>query len=207
MSADAPAYARATVTAYEVYAARAIASWARARRPSAWLIRFAARLPAQGRVLDYGCGIGTDLTWLRARGFLVEGLDASRRFVAEARRRCPGVAVARAWFETVALPAAAYDGIWCQAALMHVPPEGMPAQLEKLRRALKPGGWLGLTLAWGRSRRVLDADWIPGRYVASYTKAEALAWLRSWTRMESRVAVHDGRGGRWVQLLASPGGG
>ena len=196
-------YAEATVAAYELYAAKAIASWERLRVPSRWLTAFAALLPAGGRVLDYGCGIGTEMRWLLARGFRVDGVDGSRAFVREARRRCPGERVVQGLFDAVPLAAGAYDGVWCQAALMHVPPERLPEQLEKLRRALRPQGWLGLTLAWGRRRGVLDQDWIPGRYWAGYSKRDVQAMLGNWRVRELRVMQNDGRVGRWVKVLAA----
>lgn len=204
LSANSPraSLTEATLAAYRLYAAKTIASWERQRRPSRLLQAFARLLPAGGRVLDYGCGIGTDLAWLSRRGFRVEGIDGTPDFVREARRRCPQAQVAQARFEDAALPPAAYDGIWCQAALMHVPPEVLVHELRKLRAALRPDGLLGLTLAWGRAKRILTRDWIPGRYVAAYAKAEAAALFAEWRLRRLGVATHDGRQGRWVHILA-----
>ena len=196
-------YAEETLRAYERYASAAIASWARQRRVPALLRRFVRRLSRGASVLDYGCGIGTDLAWMRARGLRVEGIDGTRAFVEEGRRRCPGAPIRHARFETATLGTARYDGIWCRAALIHVPPEVLREQLATLRRALRPGGWLAITLAWGRSRAFLNHDWIPGRYVAAYSKAEVSAYFRAWTVQELRVTHDEGRQGRWVQVLAS----
>lgn len=192
-----------TLAAYARHAAVAIADWRRIRRPSQLLRRFAAALPPRARVLDYGCGIGLELAWLRRHGFQVEGVDGTPAFIEEARRRNPGVQLISARFETWPMPAGRYDGIWCQAALIHVPPDELRRQLAKLRRALRPGGWLGLTLAWGRVRGPIPRDWIPGRYLAAYSKPEVAALVNDWTVRELSVTSHDGRHGRWIQLLAS----
>jgi SAM-dependent methyltransferase len=165
------------------------------------LRRFAQRLPPHARVLDYGCGIGTDLAWLAHQGCRVEGLDGTRVFAREARRRCPAAIIRQERFETAALAPAAYDGIWCCAALIHVPPQELRRQLAKLRHALQPGGRLGLTLAWGRARAFTQRDWIPGRYLAAYSKSEARAFLRGWRVEEIRVISGGGRRGRWIQML------
>ncbi len=197
-----PTYADRTVTAYRRHAAAAIANWSRYSRPSEFLRRFARRLPPSGRVLDYGCGIGTDLAWLSAQGFQVDGIDGTPEFVAEARRRVPGATLQLARFESVELPQGDYAAVWCRAALLHVPPDELARQLAKLRRALAPGGWLGLTLSWGRTQAYTRQDWIPGRYVGSYAKAAAAGFLRAWRVEELRVVNFDGRQGRWIQALA-----
>ena len=200
----AAAYAERTIAAYRVHAGEALRSWARARTPSRFLRRFAGLLPPGGQLLDYGCGIGTDLAWLSRRGFRVEGIDGTLEFVDETRRRCPGAPVRHARFETVRLQEGAYDGIWSNAALIHVPPEELAEQLEKLRRALRPGGWLALTLAWGRAKGFLRGDWIPGRYVAGFRRGEALKMLDGWAALSVKVVSGESRRGRWIQILAQP---
>lgn len=197
-------YAERTIAAYRVHAGEAIRSWAKARTPSRFLRRFAGLLPPGGRVLDYGCGIGTDLAWLRRKGFQVEGIDGTLEFVEEARRRCPGAGIRHARFEGVRLQPGAYDGIWCSAALIHVPPEALAEQLGKLRAALKAGGRLGLTLAWGRKAGFIRGDWIPGRYVAGFRRDQAMERLGGWVVQSVSVVSGESRRGRWIQIFAQP---
>lgn len=197
------AYAERTIAAYRVHAEKAIREWGRRRQPSRFLKRFANALPRGGRVLDYGCGAGEEMAWLRGRGFRVEGVEGTLEFLLAARRRCPGVRILHARFERVPLPPARYDGIWCNAALIHVPPPELARQLEKLKTALRPGGLLGLTLCWGRGKRFLRGDWIPGRYLAGYTKPEITALLTGWEIRRLKTVTGDGRGGRWIQFLGS----
>ena len=198
------AYADQTLDAYSRHAGAASAEWARLR-VSRFHRRFARLLPSGGRVLDYGCGTGQDMAWLLRSGFSVDGIDGTQEFVEEAKRRCPSASIRVERFESVTLPQDHYDGVWCQAALIHVPPDVLVGQLAKLRMSLKPRGVLGLSLPWGRAKKIFDQGWLPGRYVASYTKAEAMETLRGWALEDLRVATHDGRRGRWVQLLARPG--
>lgn len=197
-------YAERTIAAYRVHAEKAAGNWGRKKwKPSKFLRRFAAALPAGGRVLDYGCGTGVEMAWLKEQGFQVEGIDGTLEFVLEARARCPGAQVVHGRFETARLEAGRYDGIWCNAALIHVPPLEAVRQLEKLKAALRPGGLLGLTLAWGRIRGFLRRDWIPGRYLAAYSKLEAGELMKGWKVRWSGVVARDGRAGRWIQFLAS----
>jgi SAM-dependent methyltransferase len=46
-----------------------------ADRPSPWVCRFAALIPAGGRVLDLACGRGRHALYLAARGYFVEAVD------------------------------------------------------------------------------------------------------------------------------------
>ena len=209
MMSETKGYADRTIAAYRVHAGKASRNWARSgRRPSLFLRRFASELAAAHQrrgasILDYGCGTGVEAAWLRSRGFHVEGVDGTLEFVLEARRRCPGARIQHARFEGVPLPQQAYDAVWCNAALIHVPPEELRRQLEKLKQSVKSGGLLGLTLAWGRAKRFFPKDWIPGRYLAAYSKREAEALLRGWKLKSAAVASGDGRSGRWIQILAS----
>lgn len=196
------AYAERTIAAYRVHARKAIRNWARMRVPSRFLREFAGALATGKRVVDFGCGIGAELAWLRREGFAAEGLDGTLEFVQQARRRCPGARVRHARFEAAPLPEGRYDGIWCNAALMHVPPAQFLAQMERIRRALRPGGVLGLTLAWGRRKGFIRGDWIPGRYFAAYTKPEVYRLLRGWSVRRMKVIGRGSRQGRWIQILA-----
>jgi len=195
------AYADRTIAAYRWRAKEAIANWSR-HKPSAFLRRFVKAVGSGSWVLDYGCGVGTELAWMRRNRLQAEGMDGTLEFVREARRRSPGALIRFARFETMELPAGAYDGIWCNAALIHVPPAVFRRQLEKLHAGLKPGGLLGLTLAWGRTKGFTRGDWISGRYFASYTKAEVEPFFAGWTVRQINLVSNNSRKGRWIEILA-----
>ncbi len=142
------------------------------------------------------------MNWMRREGLIVEGVEGTLEFVKQARRRSPQSRIIHTRFENTILPEREYDGIWCNAALIHVPPAVLREQLKKLRAALKPDGLLGLTLTWGRRKGFTQRDWIPGRYVAGYQKAEAKRLLKGWTVPEVKVLSKDGRQGRWIQIVA-----
>ena len=200
--AEYKAYAERTIAAYRWKAGEAIANWRTFKRPARFLKSFAKALPKRGSVLDYGCGIGGDIAWLLSQKLQVEGIDGVLEFVDEARKRNPGARVAHARFERIELAPARYDGIWANASLIHVPAEELVNQIKKLKKALKPGGVLGITLAWGSARGFLEDDWIPGRYVVGYSKEKAAWFFRQWDVKELNVTSNSVRKGRWIEVLA-----
>jgi SAM-dependent methyltransferase len=58
--------------------------------PSAWVVRWADRIPAGGRVLDVACGSGRHARFLAARGHAVEAVDRDPAAVA-ALAGVPGI--------------------------------------------------------------------------------------------------------------------
>src|SRR5690349_9687931 len=45
------------------------------KTPADWVVRWADRVPAQGRVLDLACGSGRHARFFAARGCIVEAVD------------------------------------------------------------------------------------------------------------------------------------
>jgi SAM-dependent methyltransferase len=92
-------------------------------------------------ILDFGCGPGRDLVTLTALGHRAVGLEGTPQFVAMARAasRCE---VWQQDFLHLALPVQAFDGIFANASLFHVPTQELPRVLGELRATLKPGGVL-----------------------------------------------------------------
>jgi SAM-dependent methyltransferase len=102
-----------------------------------------------GRALDLGCGHGRNAIFLARQGFSVEGVDYSQRAVDWARERVDeaGVAVAlmcQSVFD-LALEDGAYDLVYDSGCFHHMPPHRRSAYVDLVARALKPGGWFGLT--------------------------------------------------------------
>ena len=107
---------------------------------------YAALLDALGnrtalRLLDFGCGPGRDLVALTALGHVVTGLDGAPAFVHMARANSGCVVLEQSFF-ALALGAGAFDGVFANASLFHVPRAVLPRVLAQLFRSLVPGGAL-----------------------------------------------------------------
>lgn len=108
-------------------------------RRKLWLRRWnrlRAHLPAGGRILDVGAGIGQFLS-LSGEGWEVDGTELSpvaRRIASERW----GISLREGQLEDLRLPDAAYDVVTLFHVLEHVPQPG--TTLREILRILKPGG-------------------------------------------------------------------
>ncbi len=108
-------------------------------------------LPAPcARLVDIGCGNGAQTLALAGHAERLTGVDIDERFVAEFRRevaarglggRLDAVVAAG---DAVPLPDGCADAVTCFTVLEHVPDER--AALAEMRRLLRPGGRLVLTV-------------------------------------------------------------
>jgi ubiquinone/menaquinone biosynthesis C-methylase UbiE len=108
---------------------------------------------------DIGTGSGRDTQWLSMQGFPTEGFDASDGMLDEARRAYPHCQFNRATLPGLdEIPSAEYTNVFCSAVLMHVPREELLASAMGLRRILRPGGRLLLSLRSSRSLEEREPD-------------------------------------------------
>jgi SAM-dependent methyltransferase len=116
----------------EAYAGREITS------RKARLAAFLALLPNGARILELGCGAGGDTAEMLARGFDVRATDGSPEMAAVAAKRL-GRRVETLLFHELD-DVEAYDAVWANACLLHVPRDQLAHVLSLIWRALKPGG-------------------------------------------------------------------
>lgn len=103
------------------------------------------RTPPGGTVLDAACGTGPYIGMLRDAGLTVVGADQSAGMLTRAKQKHPSVAFVQTGLQELTFDGA-FDAAVCVDAIEHVPPEEWPLVLGNLRRALRPGGHLYLTV-------------------------------------------------------------
>ena len=164
---------------------------------------FGARLPPAATVADLGCGPAFDAASFARDGHRVAGLDRSAGMLATAARVLPGRLV-QADLRRLPLACACLDGIWCSAALLHVPEEQTPAVLQEFRRVLRPGGHLALATARGEGARCEPVSYAPGvQRWFFYRPAERLC-DELIAALFQVVTVTEGETARpWVKILAA----
>jgi ubiquinone/menaquinone biosynthesis C-methylase UbiE len=98
-----------------------------------------------GTVLDAACGTGKYFAMVLDAGRRVVGTDQSTGMLAKARARFPAVPLERVGLQELAFDAE-FDAVMCIDAMENIPPEDWPQVVGNLRRALRPGGHLYLTV-------------------------------------------------------------
>lgn len=109
------------------------------------------------RILDLGCGPGRDLRAFREMGHEPIGLDAAAR-ICEMAREWSGCEVWQQDFLDLHLPDGAFDGVFANASLFHVPNRDIERVLAELRRTLAPGGVLLVSNPRGQNQEGWQVD-------------------------------------------------
>jgi SAM-dependent methyltransferase len=143
--------------------------------PSAWVVRFAARLTPGSRVLDVACGHGRNARWLAQRGCRVTGVDVDASCAASLAA-VPGTEFVLADLETGSWPFV--DGRFDAVIVVHYLHRPL---LPKLAAALAPGGLLIYeTFARGNERfgRPRNPDFLlqPRELVTAFAPLRILAF-------------------------------
>ena len=175
---------------------------------TAFIDRLVATCPPNGLVLDAPCGTGQYFARLRDAGRRVVGIDQSTGMLGQARRRGLAERLEQIGLQEMAFDAE-FDGAMTIDAMENVPPEDWPLVIGNLRRAVKPGAHLYMTVeevddaeieaAWDLNRErglpavrgeVIDGDtagyhYYPGRdRVREWLTAEGLELLDEATDQE-----------------------
>ena len=173
------------------YAGREIAKHTR-------LTRFLALLPPGAKVLELGCGAGAASAEMIARGFDVEPTDGSPEMAAEASRRLDRPVETLLFHDLDMVEA--YDGVWANACLLHVPRPELARVLTLIWRALKASGHFYASFKAGEE----DGRDTLNRYY-NYPSPE---WLRAtyagagrWSSLSIETGEVRGFDNEWAEML------
>jgi len=125
------------------------------------------------RILELGCGHGRDAAWFEAHGADVVAADLSAGMLAETRLRVTGPVVQ---LDMRALPfwGSVFDGVWSNAAILHLPKSSVPDILGEVRRILKPGGvfFVSIQVGEGETWEAVSYGQPVARLFSRYAPAE-----------------------------------
>ena len=180
----------------EAYAKRTFTS------RQARLMAFLAQLPPGASILELGCGAGGDTAEMLARGFEVRATDGSPEMAVVASKHL-GRTVETLLFHDLD-EVDAYDAVWANACLLHVPRTELANVLARIWRALKAEGvfYASYKEGDGDGRDTLDRyynypsqDWLRATYAdagrwnsLSVETGEVIGFDNQWAKMLFVVA-------------------
>jgi cyclopropane fatty-acyl-phospholipid synthase-like methyltransferase len=124
-----------------------------------WCRELVDRLAPGARVVELGCGGGTEETRLLASRARVTAVDASAEQIRRARMRLPGVELLHADFTELELAPGSVDAVASFYVLNHLPRELLPGVFERVSAWLVPGG-LFLTTLGASDTPGWTGDWL-----------------------------------------------
>ncbi len=159
------------------------------------------------RVLDAGCGSGPLSAALRAKGAIVAGFDSSPAMVALARQRLGQEADLQVADLSKPLPYddGAFDDVVVSLVLHYL--QDWTAPLAELRRVLKPGGRLLLSVNHPRILESSDPDadyFSVTQYSEEYTFDGQRAVLTYWHRPLHAMSDAFTDGGFRISVISEP---
>jgi ubiquinone/menaquinone biosynthesis C-methylase UbiE len=168
------------------------------------LERFIELVGTSAHVLDLGCGTGRDVVFMQSHGLQVAGADFSMGMLTEAKA-CGAVRLVQMDMIRIGFADACFQGVWCNASLLHLPKQSVPLVLAEIQRVLVPKGVLFVAVQEGATEGYEPNPYAQSsleRFFARYTQDEIQSMLResSFTLIES--AVLDAGKKRWVHVYS-----
>jgi ubiquinone/menaquinone biosynthesis C-methylase UbiE len=184
------------------------------RPRDAWLERLLERLPAHAAVLELGAGSGVPTAAaMVGRGHRYTGIDISSEQLKVARGLVPDATFVQADFCSISFEAQSFDAVVALYSLTHIRRENYAALLARIRRWLKPDGWVLASFGTTDSAGWLEEDFLGfggSSWTNSYdvpTTVDLLhdAGFRSDSGAVGVVEQREDWGvERWLFVLAQP---
>jgi SAM-dependent methyltransferase len=170
------------------------------------MLRLAGNVSSR-RILDAGCGSGPLSAALRAKGAVVTGFDVSAAMVDLARQRLGEDADLHVADLSAPLPFAdaEFDDVVASLVLHYL--EDWSGPLAELRRVLKPGGRLMLSVNHPAAYAIVypKADYFAlTKYSEDYIMDDQTVWLTFWHRPLHAMADAFAAAGLRIATISEP---
>lgn len=115
---------------------------------------FFEHLPGK-RILDMGCGVGTNSSFMAQEGYNVLGVDASEKMLENARKLYPGLTFEQHDILKLPYPDQSFDGIVLAYVIEHFNSAGLAQLKIEISRLLVDDGLLYITSHEGNSEEIV----------------------------------------------------
>lgn len=169
------------------------------------LEKFIALVGTSARVLDLGCGAGRDAMFLQSRGLNVIGADFSLGMLREAKT-IGALNLTQMDMLYTGFAAASFQGVWCNAVLLHLPKSTAPDALKEMRRLIAPRGVLFLSVQEGAREDYEPNPYAQSsleRFFARYSQSEVEALLDRGSFQLLEMLRSEVNPKRWLHFFAS----
>ncbi len=162
--------------------------------------RFLTRLPAEARILDFGCGSGRDTKAFLEQGYRVDAIDGSEE-LCKLASEYTGIQVRHMFFQELSA-VSEYDGIWACSSILHLAREELSDVIRKMITALKPNGIIYTSFKYGTFEGERN-----GRYFTDMTEETFADFINTMneSQIEEEWVSADVRPGRseekWLNLI------
>lgn len=164
--------------------------------------RFLELLDPGASILELGAGAGQGAVYVAAKGFSVTAMDLSPANVELATAR--GIDAHVGDFTDPEFFMGEFDGIFAMNSLLHVPKDRFQQVLATIRRSLRIGGVVSITVYGGINHEgVFDDEWTePARFFAIYSDDDfALLPNPGFRRLSCEFRRNDAEDGLHPQVL------
>ena len=126
--------------------------------PSDNIDDFLKLVPKHGKILDAGCGPGTDSAYMDARGFKVVGVDLSAKMLGLAKKKSPNIHFQQADIRKLKFDPDSFDGILASYSLIHVPKKKISQTIKSFHKILKPAGIICIGVQEEKSKEIFITE-------------------------------------------------
>lgn len=122
--------------------------------PSNYLDDFLRYIPKKRKILDIGCGVGVDSSYVKSKGYIPTGIDISKKMLEIAKKNNPQLDFRLSDMRKLNFKNDSYNGIIVSYSLIHIPKNEVPKVISNFYKILKKNGIIYLGLQSGKSREV-----------------------------------------------------
>lgn len=188
--------------------------WAKNPEADTWsapgVDQYISLLGKNAQVLDVGCGSGAKSRYLAGKGLRVTGIDFSEEMIKLAKSQVPdGTFLVKDIREPLEL-GQAFDGVFAQAVLLHIPKADIANVLKNILLPLKPGGYLYVSVKGrqpGGKEEDISKDNKYGyefeRFFSYFIREELADYLVKLGLEVTHISSHVVGEKTWLQIIAS----